>query len=124
MSESAPDVVIDAAFVQGWLRAFIFTQLVEVPIYLALGKTRFVKAFSLSLITHPVLWFVFWVHVHLPYEPKIAVGEILVVAIEALVLWAYERQRLTWQRALVVAFVANLASSVLGELCRYFFGLP
>lgn len=53
------------AYVRAWFWAFVFTQAVEVPIYVAvLGLRRRVPrgrllalAFGASALTHPILWF-------------------------------------------------------------------
>lgn len=51
-----------------WAVAFAFTQLVEVPVYLAAMRrqrfdarraVRFCAAFGASALTHPIVWFVF-----------------------------------------------------------------
>ena len=109
-----------------WLRAFILTQLVELPIYAwALGRPgapcralwlRALAAFGASASTHPLVWMTtgrlasvlgFW--------PAAAIIELGVVGVEALYfrLWRL-------QRALLWALAANAASFgaglILGEL--------
>lgn len=41
-----------------WAFAFIFTQIVEVPIYVRGLRVSPLKAFGASALTHPVVWFV------------------------------------------------------------------
>jgi hypothetical protein len=75
-----------------WLRAFILTQLLEIPLYsLALRSStipkRLVIAFGASLLTHPIVWALtgalapvtsFWAIV--------AIMELFAVAVEGLYL--------------------------------------
>ncbi len=111
---------------KAWLGAFLFTQLVEVPIYaLALrGRVpvRLALAFAASLITHPFVWFGF------PYVGRalasgywvtVAVAELFAITVEALFL-----SRVGLKRAWLWAIVANVASASLGLLSRYLFGWP
>jgi hypothetical protein len=111
----------------GWVRAFVFTQLVEVPLYVAaLSFTRLcVKkplwqklgvAFLCSLVTHPVVWFVFprIMDAYEDYVLMVIEAETFAVVIEALIL---RRFGLRW--ALLVAFVTNMSSMSLGFLIRY-----
>jgi hypothetical protein len=112
------------SFVELWVRAFVFTQIVEVPVYLALAKTRVWKAFSLTLVTHPLLWFVYWKLVTLPRSEKTLLGELGVLAVESAMLFAYERPRLPWWKATAVAFAANAASYLAGEATRALWGFP
>jgi hypothetical protein len=114
-----------------WVRAFVFTQIVEVPIYfVALGRTslmagplkvwqRLAVAFLCSLITHPVVWFVMprIIDAYADYIPMVISAETFAVAVEAFVLTFAGMTR----RALAVSFLTNMTSMSLGFLVRYFF---
>src|SRR5579883_2708550 len=110
----------------GWVRAFVFTQLVEMPIYYAAlssarllrsGKApllpwqRLAVAFLCSFLTHPVVWFVFprLIDSYEHYELMVVLAETFAVAIEALVLRA-AGVRLFF----LVSLCANMASLWLG----------
>ncbi len=108
-----------AAF-QAWLAAFAFTQLVEVPIYAVALRTRVLTAFGASAITHPVVWFVIFPFVPLPYLGLAAVAEAFAVLAEGAYFWVLLRRRRVWLWALV----ANAASCGLGLLSRSLFGAP
>jgi hypothetical protein len=41
-----------------WFWAFLFTQVVEVPIYMRGIRARFHEALGASSLTHPIVWFV------------------------------------------------------------------
>ena len=122
--------------VAGWIRAFAFTQTIEVPLYLlafylpwlrgrlADGQPRPALswafrvgvAFLCSLLTHPVVWFGFprLIDSAENYVAMVIAAETFAVTSEALILWAV---RLRY--ALVVAFVVNTTSMSLGFLLRY-----
>ncbi len=114
-----------------WLGAFVFTQLVECPIYVAaLRKSErswalaLAIAFGASAITHPVVWFVIpwlWNALHRAggYWGMVVAAELFAILVEALYL-----NRLGLRRALVWAFVANLSSVTLGLISRAIFGWP
>ena len=130
---------MDPAEVAGWVRAFAFTQLIEVPLYtLALSwpvlrgrlqrgeprpapplSFRVAVAFLCSLLSHPVVWFGFprLIDPYDHYTAMVIAAEIFAVVSEAILLWAV---RLRW--ALPVSFVANMASLSLGFLLRYLTG--
>ncbi len=102
-----------------WLKAFLFTQAVEVLIYAwALRPRRWLArlaiAFGASLITHPIVflgvdWGSQW-----GYWQAVAIAEVGAVAVEALYmhLWGV-------RRALLWSLTANGASLALGLLARY-----
>lgn len=120
-----------------WLDAFLFTQVVEVPIYY-LGMQRLraeprwltgprrplppsgqlLLAILLSALTHPVVWFV-WPRLIPRYEVMVACAEIFALSTEALVLAASGYG--AW--ALVLSLLANGASFGLGELGRRYLGI-
>ena len=112
-----------------WLAAFVFTQVVEIPIYLAaLSRARgaskqprdFFVAFGASAITHPLLWLLFpRTHTQHGYVVATAIAEIVVVIVEAGWLRLFGLRR-----ALAWSFAANAASLSLGILSRALFGMP
>jgi hypothetical protein len=111
---------VNAAYVQAWLIAFLFTELVEVPIYSVGLRVGILPALGASAITHPLLWFVFFPHVDLSYQAKLVVSELLVFLIEA----AYFAFLFRRKRALLWSALANGASLGLGMLSRSLFGVP
>lgn len=100
-----------------WLGAFLLTQAVEVPVYLAFASSlpwprRFLYAFGASAITHPILWFCLpWASA--PYVLLLVVAEILVVMVE--MLWG---RWLGVRRAVAASWVANLMSLAVGLAVR------
>lgn len=103
-----------------WLVAFVFTQLVEVPIYAVALRTRIVTAFGASAITHPIVWFVIFPFVPLPYLGLIVLAESFAVVVEAIYFGWLVRRRRAWLWSLV----ANAASFGTGMLSRWLFGVP
>ncbi len=112
----------------GWIRAFAFTQLIEVPIYVAaliafapaLSRTkRWAVAFLCSLLTHPIVWFVFprIIDSYTDYVPMVIAAETFAVCVEAMVL-----SLATARHAFVLAFFTNMLSMSLGFVIRYFLG--
>jgi hypothetical protein len=110
-----------APYVLAWLRAFVFTQLVEMPIYRRAFGSTWLVAFGASALTHPIVWFgVFHPRVPLGYAEKLVLAELFAWLAEA----AYFRALLGPRRALAWSLVANAASALLGWGCRALFGLP
>lgn len=132
---------MDLAYELAWLNAFLFTQAVEVPVYLVGlrrlgGRPRWLAhpspslplplplsgqlmlAVLLSAVTHPVVWFV-WPRLIESYPLMVACAELFAVTVEALLLAAGG-----CRRPLLLSFLANAASYGLGELSRRFFHLP
>lgn len=120
-----------------WLVAFLFTQAVEIPIYVKGARTTAAQGFGATALTHPFVWFVIpglaerlYLAVLAPhaslrlgdtgrYVMMVAIAETFAVVAEALYLRYLERPRpLLW------AFVANAASASLGLLSRRIFGVP
>lgn len=106
---------------RAWLTAFLFTELVEVPIYWRALSCSLLAAFGASAITHPIVWFGF-------FAPCWRGGYwIRVVAAEAFA-WLAEAAyfRFLWRRrrALLWSAVANAASLGLGLLSRHLLGVP
>jgi hypothetical protein len=115
--------------VEGWIRAFLFTQLVEVPLYIAVMSSkrlappralwaRFCIAFLCSLITHPVVWFVFprILAGYDNYVYMVIAAETFAVGIEALVLMHFQVRL-----APLVSLGVNMSSMSLGFLLRVYF---
>lgn len=129
-----------------WLSAFAFTQLLEVPIYLAAfardgasvpadRPRRVGLAFLASALTHPYVWFVFplvfysaaWdalgrrapALIEHRYALFFVVAEAFAVLVEALLLRACGLRR-----ALAWALLANATSAGLGFFARYYIGWP
>jgi hypothetical protein len=113
----------------GWVRAFVFTQLVEMPLYIAAMSTRrfgvarplllrILVAFLCSLITHPVVWFVFprIMDAYEDYVLMVIEAETFAVVVEALVL-----RQFGVRYALLVSFVTNMTSMSLGFVVRALF---
>ena len=112
-----------------WLAAFVFTQIVEIPIYLvALARVPrpssrlrdLLIAFGATAITHPLFWLLFPKNLspH-AYLTATALAEMLVVLVEAAWLRAFGVRR-----AILWSVLANAASLGLGLLSRALFGLP
>jgi hypothetical protein len=118
--------VIDQDYFVAWVRAFLFTQIVEAPIYWRMLRVSWVRSVLPSTITHPIVWFVF------PLLSRLGVGWLVVVGLAELFAWLVEaaffaltgKERVPWKRALLVSFVANAASLTLGLLSREIFGGP
>ena len=104
-----------------WARAFLFTQVVEVPIYLRGTDGRWGTSLLASTFTHPVVWFLIpgWVPDAWGYWGMVAVAELFAVGAEA--AWLYWRGV---RRALLWSLLANGASSLFGLLLRGCFGAP
>ena len=121
-----------------WLMAFLFTQVIECPLYLwALRRERgegdepkhsipaaLLMAFGATAVTHPFVWFVipdvwrgignFWGHT----------GYIVAAETFAVVVEAWYLQGFGLRRAWLWALAANMASFGLGMLCRELWGFP
>jgi hypothetical protein len=107
-------------YLLAWLRAFLFTQMVEVPIYAVGMRVGVWPAFGASAITHPLLWFVIFPHLHLPYRWLLVVGETFAFVVEAGYFALCFRRRRAW----LWSAVANAASFGTGMLSRWLFGMP
>jgi hypothetical protein len=110
-----------------WLIAFVFTELVEVPIYLraldgagARSRLRRVLfALGASALTHPWVWFAF---PRLPFAglvPMLVTAETFAVGVEAVYL-----RLLRVPRPLAWSLAANASSFGLGLVSHFVFGLP
>ena len=116
--------------VEAWVRAFVFTQAIEVPIYVAaMGLPLFESrrplwqrcaiAFLCSLVTHPFVWFLFprLIPGYENYPYMVLAAETFAVVVEALILWGFGVRR-----ALMLSFLVNMTSMSLGFLLRTLFG--
>jgi hypothetical protein len=106
-----------------WLYAFVFTQVVEIPIYRRPLGGRTLVAFGASAITHPIVWFVFpalpWFR---GYWPMIAAAELFAWVVEAFYVYGFGVRGL--RRAFLWSLAANGASFSLGLLSHALFGRP
>lgn len=119
-----------------WLWAYLFTQAVEVPIYVAGPRARWDQAFMASALTHPIVWFAIprfyqWAHrmaggvnegpvpggVH--YWVMSFLAETFAVVAEGLYM-----RSLGKSRPFLWALAANATSVALGLLSRNLFGVP
>jgi hypothetical protein len=100
-----------------WLVAFVFTQVIEVPLYLRVTNS-FRVAFLASTFTHPVVWFVFPL-LPLDYWPMVALAEIFAVVVEA---WWLRLNHVP--RALFWSLLVNATSATVGLGLRSCFGVP
>ncbi len=116
---------------RAWLDAFLFTQAVEVPIYVAAMRrlrppvpvvTAVAIGFGASLITHPIVWFEIPRLPFRSYEQMVACAEAFAVVAEG--LWLYAVGVFPMRRAMLVSLVANAASATLGLVLRYYVGWP
>jgi hypothetical protein len=109
------------AWLLDWLIAFLFTEAVEIPIYVAALPCSFLVAFGASAVTHPIVWFGFFgLWWRAGYLVKVFVAEAFAVLAEA----AYFKLLFRRRRALLWSAVANAASLGLGLLSRHLFGVP
>lgn len=102
-----------------WLSAFAVTQAVEVPIYLRALPGRPVACFAASLVTHPVVFFVFPEVWPGSYWAQVAAAEAFAVGVEAAYLSALGVSRSVWW-----ALGANAASLAVGLTLRQLVGWP
>lgn len=112
------------AYLETWLLALAITQIVEVPVYLALTRVGVVRALSLSFATHPVVWFVI-----APLGAATGMTSLQTFILAELFAWIAEAALLRcygvrWRLALLASLVANATSVTVGELSRYYFGVP
>jgi hypothetical protein len=105
-----------------WLRAFLLTALIEVPIVLALTREnptpprrRLALALFAQLVTHPLVWYVFPILPGLPRAYTLTLSELWAWLGEAL-FYTVALAPLRPVRAIGVAGVANATSFGLGLL--------
>jgi hypothetical protein len=101
--------------------AFVFTQIVEVPIYRRGLDVAFWAAFGASAITHPLVWIFMGSGVwRAPWRYQVLVAESFAWLVEA----GYFRFAFGRRRTLLWSLVANGASYGMGLLARTLFGWP
>jgi len=108
-----------------WARAFLFTQVVEAPIYRLSLRISWRLALLPSALTHPLVWFVF--PELLGNSPErwpfmVVTAELFAWASEAWVLRI--AAKVPWRRALFASLLANAVSLALGLLSRKLFSVP
>lgn len=111
---------LDSA-VGAWLVAYVFTQAIEVPLYLRVTGGRWATSLLASTFTHPIVWFVFPLICPLSwgYWGMVAAAEAFAVLGE-----------MAWLRvngvvaSLKWAFIVNAASATAGLLLRALFDVP
>jgi hypothetical protein len=101
-----------------WIGWFLFTQIVELPIYSWPLRGRVAVAFGASALTHPVVWFVF-PRFGMDWTPMAVSAETFAVVVEALWLRAFGVKR-----ALLWSLLGNAASFGLGLASHAFWGVP
>lgn len=116
-----------------WGKAFLWTNVLELPIYAWFLAPHFRRWWSVCLLvlginlsTHPALWYVFpWSAFGSDYRPlAIVIGESCVVLIESLLIalcLAHHPEvpkppSKALQIGFIAAFLANLCSTLLGFL--------
>jgi len=110
-----------------WWHTFLFTLVVEVPLFVLVARTGAggVRTSPIVLacagamgtcITHPLLWFV-WPLVGLSYSAYIVSGELIVAVVESFTFFAIARP-IRLSRAVAASFIANAASYGLGALLQ------
>lgn len=111
------------ALIIAWSKAFLLTELVEVPIVTFLLRSdersivrRAGLAFFASVATHPAVWFIF-PRLPLAYTPMVAAAEAWAVVGEA-VFYALAFRTVDPWRAAGTSLVANGASFGIGLLIR------
>lgn len=102
-----------------WLAAFVWTLLLEYPVYAAvLGRFRqrwwepLAWTFAVDVATHPL--FSWWVIVHSPPPSSVLAAELVIACTEGAILAFWLRRRCGPWRALLAAFLANAFSYLVG----------
>jgi hypothetical protein len=104
-----------------FLVSLILTLFIEVPIVLILVKflSPKIKLYKIILIsilattlTIPYLWFIF--PVYFIYPIYVLIGEIMVFLVESLIYCGFLPIKL--KKALLISFIANLSSLIIGLL--------
>ncbi|MBP9112885.1 MAG: hypothetical protein KBF88_08755 [Polyangiaceae bacterium] len=125
-----------SAYLFAWLRAFLFTQAIEMPIYRRMLNVSWPRAFLATMLTHPFVWFVFpllefarvetpfGIH-HFPSLPRVVwlpIAEAFAVIVETGAM-KFRSER-SWLLSALASVLANVASVLLGEISRALFGYP
>ena len=108
-----------------WFQAFVFTQLVEVPIYRRFFGASIPLAFGASAITHPIVWLVFLYGGRLAgfsFVARAVSAELFAWLVEAAYFARLARPKPGAARALVGSLLANGVSLALGFLAQRLFG--
>ena len=125
--------------IEAWAHAFLFTQAVEVPVYvLAMRHAQragwserprrlgyqVLLAFAASAITHPMVWYLIpnVVDPYRAYYEYVLIAETFAVVVEA--FWFYSCHVAWLGRSFVWALLANALSAGLGEASRSLFRWP
>jgi hypothetical protein len=104
-----------------FLVSLILTLCIEVPVVFILvrffsPKIKISKTILISIIattlTLPYLWFIF--PIYIKYPSYIIFGEITVFLVESLIYW--QMLPISLKKAIIISFLANLSSLVLGLL--------
>lgn len=108
-----------------WLRAFVFTQIIEAPIYRRMLGVSWGRALAPTAITHPIVWFVFPLlrRVGFDYVTMIVFAELFAWFVEGVFL-ANTKPLVSRKKAFLASLVANGTSVLLGFACRALFGVP
>ncbi|MFO0755615.1 MAG: hypothetical protein U0359_03955 [Byssovorax sp.] len=117
----------ERAYLLAWLKAFLFTLAVELPIASALFRKaeprlarRLALAFFANLGSHPAVWLIFPA-IGLSYETTVTISEAWAFGIEA-IFFAVVFEKSGPLHAAAVSALANGASYGLGLLVRHFTG--
>lgn len=117
----------ERAYLLAWLRAFLFTAAVELPIAAILFRKaeprlarRLGLAFFANLASHPAVWLIF-PGIGLSYSTTVALSEGWAFGIEA-IFFALVFEKSDPFHAAGVSALANGASYGLGLLVRHFTG--
>jgi len=108
-----------------WLVSFLFTLVVEVPIFAWIGKKNVplwrgaIAGAAGTCLTHPLLWFVWPRIMHFSYTGYIVSGELIVAAIESFTFFALARP-IPLSRAAAASLIANGTSYGLGVVLQSF----
>ncbi len=98
--------------IANWFIAFLFTQVIEIPIYRWGFKISFSDAAIASLLTHPIVWFVIPHFFPLDnYVTFFLVAETFAIVAEA--IWFFMRG---YKKSLPASLLANGTSAILGLL--------
>ncbi len=129
--------------VRAWLSAFLFTQTVEIPVYVLVIRhalreghvarprrlpLQLALAFGASAITHPVVWFVIprlapsFADPSAAYLEYVFRAEAFAFIVEA--FYFHMIQGVSIWRALGWSFLANGLSAGAGFLSRWIYGWP
>ncbi len=113
-----------------WIKAFLLTLAIEIPFFVWIARSNAtvrvkvpvwrlaLAAGAGTLITHPLLWFV-WSRLIVDYTTNIITGELLIAIIETFTFY-FIAKPIKLKLALAASFVANGASYGIGLLISSF----